>query len=86
MKFTPEDLNREACWLEGDGREEVAAMLRAGADAMEREEQARNQALDEAAQVADKRVNEMPCASAVAIGAMLRSLPDAIRALKEKTE
>ncbi|WP_174804398.1 hypothetical protein [Martelella limonii] len=94
MTYTPEDLRSFADACDGEG---VAAMLRAGADAMEREKQARNQALEEAAKHCDDEMRRYEDAmdkqkhsdgilrfSGLADAA--ERLASAIRALKEKTE
>lgn len=72
----------------------IGAEQRVYANAMEAErwdtdiriKEASNQAIEEAAEVADKRVDEMNGASIPAVLAMLGALPDAILAIKEKTE
>jgi glutamine synthetase len=51
MTYTPEALRKTADLYEVENIDAVAAMLRAGADAMERENQARNQALEEASEL-----------------------------------
>lgn len=54
MTYTPEDLRHAA-----KGAGNIGKMLRAGADAMEREKQARNLALEEAAVVCDTVEDEL---------------------------
>lgn len=61
MTFTPTQLRNQADRLSGGKRldvvmKDLAAMLRAGADAMEREKQARDQALEEAAALIENNI------------------------------
>ncbi|QQM29342.1 hypothetical protein JET14_13515 [Martelella lutilitoris] len=81
MTYTPEDMRKAATAFDEC---DLSAMLRAGADAMEREKQARNQALEEAAQTADKRATECHECVIQAQRAELERLRAELAALKQQ--
>lgn len=87
MTYTADELKQRASWLDAfEDCSLTAKMLRAGSDAMEREKQARNQALEEAATICQTEGDEWDSDSLKTYKNYAHACRDAIRAMKEKTE